>query len=80
MKTNYKNRQFCKEGTNIKIVFSTSKLAPLFSTNSSSVLMAQDEESVKILENLDCSKLTSENANLSDESRLSSNFLFRYRF
>ena len=39
-------------------------------TNSSSVLTAQDEEFVKILEYLDCSKITSENANLSNESRL----------
>ena len=43
-------------------------------TNSSSVLTAQDEELVKILEDLDCSKITSENANLSDESRLSGYF------
>ena len=80
MKTNHKNWQFCKEGANIKIVFSTFKLAPLFSTNSSIVLMAQDEEFDKILEDLDCSKLTSENANSSDENRLSGYFFFRYLF
>ena len=43
-------------------------------TNAPSVLTAQDEELVKILEDLDCSKITSENANLSDESRLSGYF------
>ena len=43
-------------------------------TNSSSVLTAHDEQFVKILEDLDCSKITSENANLSDESRLSGYF------
>ena len=32
-------------------------------TNSPSVLTAQDEELVKILEDLDCSKITRENAN-----------------
>ena len=43
-------------------------------TNSPSVLTPQDEELVKFLEDLDCSKITSENANLSDESRLSGYF------
>ena len=43
-------------------------------TNSPSVLTAQDEELVKILEDLDCSKITRENANSSDESRLSGYF------
>ena len=43
-------------------------------TNSPSVLTPQDEELVKFLEDLDCSKITSENANLSDESRLSGCF------
>ena len=43
-------------------------------TNSPSVLTAQDEELVKILEDLDCSKITRESANSSDESRLSGYF------
>ena len=43
-------------------------------TNSFSVLTAQDEEFIKILEDLDYSKITSENANLFDESRLSGYF------
>ena len=43
-------------------------------TNSSSVLTTQNEEFVKILEDLDCSKITRENANLSDESILSGCF------
>ena len=43
-------------------------------TNSPSVLTAQDEELVKILEDLDCSKITREYANSSDESRLSGYF------
>ena len=38
------------------------------------MLTAQDKELAKILEDLDCSKITSENANLSDESRLSGYF------
>ena len=42
--------------------------------NSPSVLTAQDEELVKILEDLDCSKITRKNANSSDESRLSGYF------
>ena len=49
-------------------------------TNSSSVLTAQDEEFVKILEKLDCSKTTSENAHLSDESWLSSHFCWNTVF
>ena len=43
-------------------------------TNSPSGLTAQDEELVKILEDLDFSKITRENANSSDESRLSGYF------
>ena len=43
-------------------------------TNSPSVFTAQDEELVKILEDLDCSKITRESANSSDESRLSGYF------
>ena len=43
-------------------------------TNSPSVFTAQDEELVKILEDLDCSKITRENANSSNESRLSGYF------
>ena len=43
-------------------------------TNSPGVLTAQDEELIKILEDLDCSKITSENTNLSDESRWSGYF------
>ena len=45
-----------------------------FNTNSRTVLMAQDEELIKVLEDLGCSKIASENANLSDESRLSGYF------
>ena len=45
-----------------------------FNINSPSVLTAQDEELVKILEDLDCSRITRENANSSDESRLSGYF------
>ena len=40
-------------------------------TNSTSALTGQDEELIKILEDLGCSKIASENTNLSDESRLS---------
>ena len=40
----------------------------------SSVLTPQDEEFANILEDLDCSKITSDNANLSDEIRLSGYF------
>ena len=43
-------------------------------TNSPSALTAQDEEHIKILEDLGCNKITSENTNLSDESRLSGYF------
>ena len=43
-------------------------------TNSSSVLTTQDGEFVQILEDLDCSLITGENTNLSDESRLSGYF------
>ena len=43
-------------------------------TNSPSGLTAQGEELIKIWEDLDCSKITSENANLSDESRISGYF------
>ena len=43
-------------------------------TNSPSALTAQDEELIKILEDLGCSKITSENTNLYDESRLSGYF------
>ena len=43
-------------------------------TNSPSVFMAQDEGLVKILEDLDCSKIPRENANSSDEGRLSGYF------
>ena len=43
-------------------------------TNSPSVLTAQDKELIKILEDLDCNKITSGNTNLSDESRLSGYF------
>ena len=37
-------------------------------------MTAQDEGFVKILKDLDCSKITSENANLYDESRFSGYF------
>ena len=43
-------------------------------TNSSSVLTTQDGEFIQILEDLDCSLITGENTNLSDESRLSGYF------
>ena len=42
--------------------------------NSSSVLTTQDEEFVKKLEDLDRSEITSDNPNLSDESRISGCF------
>ena len=48
-------------------------------TNSPSVLTAQDEELIKIFEDLDCRKITSENTNLSDKNRLSGYF-FRITF
>ena len=43
-------------------------------TNSSSVLAAHDEEFVKILQDPGCSKITNENAKLSDRNRLSGYF------
>ena len=38
------------------------------------MLTAEDKKFVKILEDLDCSKITSENGNLSDERRSSGYF------
>ena len=53
---------------------SKNSLYQFANTNSFSVLTAQDEEFIKILEDLDYSKITSENANWVDESRLSGYF------
>ena len=56
------------------VVFQCLRIRQISLFNSSSVLTAQYEEFVKILEALHCSKITSENAELPDERKLSGYF------